>query len=83
MFYPMNWKCHKCSGFLRCKINNGNMIPMPISTPLGGEFCSSSCAMYFLDEHPNYKPVLFDKKKIQTFDNIKDDGWYIGEQKID
>ena len=59
----INWKCTTCSSFLRCIINKGTIIPIPMTTPLGGEFCSSYCAIAFLETQPDYKPEQISYKK--------------------
>lgn len=47
-----------------------------MTTPLGGEFCSSSCVIAFLETQPDYKPEQLSYKKEE------ENGWYIGDQKI-
>lgn len=72
-------KCTQCQGFLRVRIvydKNKKFSHMEecgnYTTEHGGKFCSSGCAMVFIDKQPK-----------NTIIDVSEEGWYIGEQKID
>ena len=75
----MNERCTQCQGFLRVRIvydKNKKFSHMEecgnYTTEHGGKFCSSGCAMIFIENQPK-----------NTVLDLDEEGWYIGEQKID
>lgn len=76
----MNRKCTQCEGFLRVKIvydENKKFSHMEecgnFTTEHGGKFCSTGCAMEFINSRP---------KNTIIAAHVNEKGWYIGDQKI-